>query len=294
CIKEEYKGVLKEKKIITCCNSIRQLIYRAKLFVNYYILQNLNEPAPRFIFKQQVWYTICQLVNNKRPTSSTVVSPNLLQQWDNFKRENPKACHAVALISGASQCLAEACTEVATSYQNAIVETFENRLIYYLRYKIQIMFVSMNRNDVHNIAVKYCYQYICQGNPVWPTSETVNDDTTRQKVVQFCQPLRDILNTKVTMKTLSESPGRFTPLLIHLLSIIESEHDNHYEYDVRRLSLPRRFSLLPTPSLHWRSITLSVNALSAFLPREKLPRGYNDQLRLFFKVLKFQSLRIKT
>lgn len=152
----------------------------------------------------------------------------------------------------------------------------------------------MNPKDVHDIAVKYCYQFICQGDPVWPANNAINDDIIRQRVVQLCQPLRDILNTRVTLKTLSEAPGRFTPLLTHLLSAFESEHNSHCEYDVRRLPLPRRFSVFPTPSLHWRSITLSVNALSAFLPGEKLPRGYNGQLRLFFKILKFQALRIKT
>ena len=145
----------------------------------------------------------------------------------------------------------------------------------------------MHRNDVHNIAVKYCYQYICQGDPVWPESNTIKGDTVRQEVDQFCQPLKEILNIEATLKTLSGSPGKFVPLLMHLLSDIESEHNNHCKYDVRRLPLPRRFSVFPAPSLHWRSITLSINALSAFLPGEKLPRGYDDQLRLFFKVLKF-------
>ncbi|KAL0079040.1 hypothetical protein J3Q64DRAFT_1871127 [Phycomyces blakesleeanus] len=138
----------------------------AKLFVNYYLLQISNEPAPGFIFKQQFLYIICQLVNNRRPISDTLMTQTLLQQWNDFKRETPKVCYGIALIGEASQCLAHAFTEVATSYQNEIVEKFANKLICYLWYHIHTMFVSMNPNDVHNIAVKYCYQFIYQGDLV--------------------------------------------------------------------------------------------------------------------------------
>ncbi|OAD65146.1 hypothetical protein PHYBLDRAFT_153741 [Phycomyces blakesleeanus NRRL 1555(-)] len=134
------------------------------------------------------------------------MTQTLLQQWNDFKRETPKVCYGIALIGEASQCLAHAFTEVATSYQNEIVEKFANKLICYLWYHIHTMFVSMNPNDVHNIA-----------------------------------PLRDILNTRVKLKTLSEFPAKFIPLLTRLLSSIESEHNSHCEYDMMRIPLPQRF-----------------------------------------------------
>ncbi|KAI9473846.1 MAG: hypothetical protein EXX96DRAFT_320842 [Benjaminiella poitrasii] len=64
-------------------------------------------------------------------------------------------------------------------------------------------------------------------------------------------------------------------------------------YDVRRLSLPRLSSVLPSPTYHWRFITISANALSAFLPGQSLPRGYVDQLQLFYTVFKFHKLRFR-
>ncbi|KAI9475648.1 MAG: hypothetical protein EXX96DRAFT_273362 [Benjaminiella poitrasii] len=65
-------------------------------------------------------------------------------------------------------------------------------------------------------------------------------------------------------------------------------------YDVRRLSLPRLSSVLPSPTYHWRFITISANALSAFLPGQSLPRGYVDQLQLFYTVFKFYKLRFRS
>ncbi|KAL0077305.1 hypothetical protein F4703DRAFT_1919845, partial [Phycomyces blakesleeanus] len=123
----------------------------------------------------------------------------------------------------------------------------------------------MNPNDVHNIAVRYCYQFICQGDPVLPENSTINDDIIRQKFVGLCQLLRDILDNRVILKTLSEAPGRFTHLQPCLFSLIESKHNSHCEYDVKRLPLPQIFSVFPTLSLHRRSLTLSVNTLSVSL-----------------------------
>ncbi|KAI9487463.1 MAG: hypothetical protein EXX96DRAFT_473689, partial [Benjaminiella poitrasii] len=107
CVHDAYMDILKTK-IITMCRDIRHIILRAKIFVNFYVLQYPQENLLRGIFHQQFWYTVCQLTR---------------------------------LVSGASQCLAETCTELSTSYTNAIVEHFEKKLIYYLKYRLQNMFV---------------------------------------------------------------------------------------------------------------------------------------------------------
>ncbi|KAL0073303.1 hypothetical protein F4703DRAFT_1799776 [Phycomyces blakesleeanus] len=51
-------------------------------------------------------------------------------------------------------------------------------------------------------------------------------------------------------------------------------------FDVRRLPVLRLFSILPNPSVNWRSVAISVNALSAVV-KNPLPRGYINQLQLF-------------
>ncbi|KAL0083557.1 hypothetical protein J3Q64DRAFT_1862786 [Phycomyces blakesleeanus] len=108
-------------------------------------------------------------------------------------------------------------------------------------------------------------QLICKGDPVWPTNSTINENISRQRVVALFRSLRDIINARVTLNTLSEAPGRFTPLLTRLFSSIESEQNSHREYDVRRLPLQKR------------SIA------------KRLQRSTST-----FKILKFHELRIQT
>ncbi|KAI9483863.1 MAG: hypothetical protein EXX96DRAFT_477245, partial [Benjaminiella poitrasii] len=240
------------------------------------------------------WYTVCQLVNNRRPTNSRHLPENFLEVWDEFRRQYPQALYQTRLVSGASQCLAEACTELSTSYTNAIVEHFEKKLIYYLKYRLQNMFVTIERKVINDIAEKYCYQLICQGTPEWPnTTNDLNIQDIRQRITNFCLPLKDLLNIRATLVTLSQSPDKTIPLLLFLLAELEQDHRNSTPYDVRRLPLPRLSSVLPSPTYHWRLITISANALNAFLPGQSLPRGYVDQLQLFYTVFKFYKLRFR-
>ncbi|KAI9262488.1 hypothetical protein EDC94DRAFT_518831, partial [Helicostylum pulchrum] len=98
CVKETYKNIL-TTKVITTYRDIQLIVFGAKILVNYNILQHQDKPVPPSIFKQQFRYTTFQLVN-------------------------------------ASDCLTEVCAEIATSYRNTIVETFERNVLSYLKYKL--------------------------------------------------------------------------------------------------------------------------------------------------------------
>ncbi|KAI9256808.1 hypothetical protein EDC94DRAFT_615802 [Helicostylum pulchrum] len=74
CMKEPYKNIL-TIKVIAAYKDIRQIVFRAKIFDNYHILQHQDRPVPPGIRKQQFWYTICQLVNGRRPTSNMLLLP---------------------------------------------------------------------------------------------------------------------------------------------------------------------------------------------------------------------------
>ncbi|KAI9032495.1 hypothetical protein CLU79DRAFT_784185 [Phycomyces nitens] len=106
CVSDTYHTKLKSS-VIKACSTVRYLVFRAKLFVNYYVLENHTLiGAPKVIFSQNFWYSIIQM-----------------------------------LLPGISQCVAEACTELATLYINNSVENFENHLLYFLRYKLQDLFM---------------------------------------------------------------------------------------------------------------------------------------------------------
>ncbi|KAI8053183.1 uncharacterized protein B0P05DRAFT_575543 [Gilbertella persicaria] len=156
------------------------------------------------------------------------------------------------------------------------------------------MFVSMAPKDVDDIVIKYGYQYVCQGEAVWPEQKSLEDPMVKRRIDELCLPLKNKLNARVSIKSLADNPGSFFPLLFHILAVFEREHQSHKAFDVRRLPLPRLFNVFPSSSCHWRSVIISVNALAAFLPGEPLPRGYNDQLHLFYKVFDFKPLRIKS
>ncbi|KAL0073304.1 hypothetical protein J3Q64DRAFT_1704579 [Phycomyces blakesleeanus] len=71
--------------IISASRDTTEIVFRAKIFVNYYITlrsqQLQNNDISHCIFTQQFWYSVCQMIE-----------------------------------AGASQCIAEVCTELATCY----------------------------------------------------------------------------------------------------------------------------------------------------------------------------------
>ncbi|KAI9275007.1 hypothetical protein EDC94DRAFT_509409, partial [Helicostylum pulchrum] len=127
CVKQEFLPRLKAFAI-SSSRDVREIVFRAQLFVNYYIArrsnQQENNDLPRCIFRQQFWYSISQ---HRTIMYNAVLRP------------------------GSSQCLTEACTELATSYHNHIVENFETRVIKFLTYKLQITFVVSTHKNKSSI-----------------------------------------------------------------------------------------------------------------------------------------------
>lgn len=149
----------------------------------------------------------------------------------------------------------------------------------------------MKPDQVKLIVKEYCYQYVCRGEPKWPTGVALSDDL-KLKIRNECDPLRDHTTESVSLKSLSASPGNYIRCFSHILSAYEEEHRNHSPFDVRRLPLPRLFSISPKPSCRCRFVNISVNALSCFV-KESLPRGYENQLQMFHRIFDFTKLRFK-
>lgn len=149
----------------------------------------------------------------------------------------------------------------------------------------------MPKKIIGEVAKKYCYQEICKGSPTWPNTELLNNEV-KSTIQHFCEPWKNMISKPVTQVELSANPGNFIPFLMSLNAELEQEHIDHKPYDVRKLPLPRRFCILPKPLFHWRFVTISVNALSCFV-KLPLPRGYQAQLEMFFRIFKFEKLRFK-
>jgi hypothetical protein len=151
----------------------------------------------------------------------------------------------------------------------------------------------MDSSTVKKIAKDYCYQYVCQGDPRWPDDltlpEGLSEDSMKNYVDQECDPIRALIVQRVTLVNLSSAPEKAYKCLEYILNQYEDEHELHHAFDVRRLPIPRLFSILPKPAVHWRSVTISANALSVFV-KNSLPRGYAKQLQFFYNVFNFKLL----
>lgn len=103
-----------------------------KLFVNYYVVK--TKVVHSAMFTQSFWYSTHQLVRGLRPTNA-VYPPSFVSTWDDYRKHFKKdAKFERKLTKGASQCITDVCVELATSYLNAVVETFETKLLGHLKY----------------------------------------------------------------------------------------------------------------------------------------------------------------
>lgn len=80
---------------------------------------------------QNFWYSISRVVIGKDVTNKNVSPDDLLNYW-NFFCTQCDVNYSSLFCKGYSQCISPARVETATSYNNHIVEMFEQRMIYYL------------------------------------------------------------------------------------------------------------------------------------------------------------------
>lgn len=64
--------------------------------------------------------------------------------------------------------------------------------------------VNNNLSEVCVAIAKYCYQLVCQGLSERPNDSTLTE-ILKEQIAMFCLSLRNILNSKATLLTLSKS-----------------------------------------------------------------------------------------
>lgn len=125
-IREEYKQVM-SSKIQTVSEQVRNIMIRAQLFVNYYLISHSNNRAvDKKVFTQNFWYAITQLVLQKAPNQKFLPS-DCLESWNSFSSRFNVTYKMVPVINGYSHCVSAACIAMATTYSSNIVECFEAR-----------------------------------------------------------------------------------------------------------------------------------------------------------------------
>lgn len=137
-IREEYRDQI-QTKVKRVSDQLRNIMIRAQLFVNYYIITHSNTVVDKKLFSQNFWYAVTQLVLDGKPNAKHLPS-DLLDSWRSFSSRFQVIYKMEPKIEGYSQCISAECVRMATIYCNNIVEVFESRVKAYILYNIMKKF----------------------------------------------------------------------------------------------------------------------------------------------------------
>lgn len=126
---------------------LRNVVYRAQLFINYYILSKSSNPQglDKCIFEKNFWYRVCRVVY-QTITIDELQSfyPQLSQLKEAFLElqdlENVNLLLQENGPVGFGQVVSSACDTIATSYNSFYVENYETYIANYFIYKLKIQY----------------------------------------------------------------------------------------------------------------------------------------------------------
>lgn len=308
-IREEYRNQILTK-VKRVSDQLRNIMIRAQLFVNYYIITHSNTVVDKKVFSQNFWYAVTQLVLKIEPNAKHLPS-DLLDSWRSFSSRFQVTYEMQPKVEGYSQCISAACVTMATAYCNNIVEVFESRLKAYILYNIMKNFeqvcnispyvnassnflmyeIQPNKGILQKIVHEYCYQKICGGSASWPEDLPQAYNDKRPQIDDFCLTLSNMnIPRPVTLQTLSASPGAYIPMLATILQKNEEENTRITSNRLNEVP-PRLFSLTPVPSMKWRFIDINPNVLSAFARKSKAS-SYAGKLEMFQQVFDLDRVKV--
>lgn len=121
------------ERVTALSDFIRNVVFRAQLFVNYVTVQNKESIDHNYLKEQNFWYSVCQLIMSEKVTNKDFVNNFLVLAFDEFKTAFPSIIYSrkEARVKGHSDSLTAACVTLGTTYLNHIVENFKKRFFYY-------------------------------------------------------------------------------------------------------------------------------------------------------------------
>jgi hypothetical protein len=140
-IKTEYKSLF-QRNAIKASAEVRHVVYRAQLFVNYYLVMHKNDIIPKEIYTQNFWSSVFHLILDKeKKVQDKHVPHDLVEIFKTFKISHSRIIYRGTITSGVPNCFPHAAKELATIYTNMTVENFEQRMSKYLYRKLQNKFM---------------------------------------------------------------------------------------------------------------------------------------------------------
>jgi hypothetical protein len=133
-----HKAIFTEK-VIKLSEFIRNVTFRAQIFVSNNIIHNQDSPSLISITEQNFWCSISQLIMGQKVTNKKYLSNEIVYLFDEFQQMYPKILHTLKdnKLTGYSDSLTAACVTIATTYLNHIVENFQNRILYFIQKKLR-------------------------------------------------------------------------------------------------------------------------------------------------------------
>ncbi len=133
-LRPSHKAIFTEK-VIKLSEFIRNVTFRAQVFVSNYIIHNQDSPSLTLITEQNFWYSILQLIIGQKVTNKKYLSNEIVYLLDEFQQMYPKILHTLKdnKLAGYSDSLTAACVTIATTYLNHTVENFQNRILYFIQ-----------------------------------------------------------------------------------------------------------------------------------------------------------------
>lgn len=138
-VRTEFQEMVHERPV-ALCGFVREVVFRAQLVVNSFIIANCDQAIPSYVYTQNFWYSVCQCVMGIPISNQNSKFPlPFLAHWEWFSRL-PKTTYPKGNVTGYSDSLSAACKTIATTYSNNIVENFDQRVQLYLQRRLKELF----------------------------------------------------------------------------------------------------------------------------------------------------------
>jgi hypothetical protein len=145
---------------------------------------------------------------------------------------------------------------------------------------------DMPQGFLYIMAREYCYECLLgdDGNPKWPKQFDLIHIRHVNQVFKIIQELKDRLVASPTTTNLTAMPTKFLSALGYVIGELEAICDNCTDTSI----MPRKFSLVPTPSLHWKYISINCKSLATIV-KIKAGTTYEDNIKQFYSTFDFKK-----
>ncbi|GAA5809216.1 hypothetical protein MFLAVUS_002621 [Mucor flavus] len=183
------------------------------------------------------------------------------------------------------------------------IENFENIICNYFIYALRTKFSNAKVGCIKNLVYNYVYDQVLTHSqlssiPVGILAlfdPDVGNNLTKVK--------NRISTLPLSKESLNNEPFEILLALRHILEkyddIYKAQATQKDKTDSTKSLLPRRFSLFPNPTLHWRFIKIDAQNLTGIFPDAKQKKQANEssfdrQQRRFYQMFAFKRLGIQS